>query len=58
MALVRVLFTTQPGLGHLLPLLPVADGLRDRGHDVLFAASASFADEIAAAGHTQPSSWP
>ena len=51
MALVRVLFTTQPGLGHLLPLLPVADGLRDRGHDVLFAASASFCDEIAAAGH-------
>ena len=48
----RVLFTTQPGLGHLMPLLPVADGLRDRGHDVLFAASASFVDEIAAAGHT------
>ena len=35
-----------------MPLLPVADGLRYRGHDVLFAASASFADEIAAGGHT------
>ena len=52
MALVRVLFTTQPGAGHLLPLVPVADGLRDRGHDVLFAASASFGVEIAASGHT------
>ena len=48
----RVLFTTQPGLGHLVPLLPVADGLRDRGHAVVFATSASFADAVARAGHT------
>ncbi|MET0326795.1 MAG: glycosyltransferase [Ilumatobacteraceae bacterium] len=48
----RVLFTTQPGVGHLLPLLPVADGLRDRGHEVLFAVSASFGPEISAAGHS------
>ena len=47
----RVLFTTQPGLGHLFPLLPVADGLRRRGHDVAFATSASFAPDVAAAGH-------
>ena len=46
----RVLFTTQPGVGHLHPLLPVAAGLRGRGHDVLFAASASFAGEIGRAG--------
>ncbi len=48
----RVLFTTQPGLGHLVPLLPVADGLRDRGHAVVFATSASFADDIVRAGHS------
>ena len=48
----RVLFTTQPGLGHLFPLLPVADGLRSRGHEVAFAASASFGRDVAAAGHT------
>lgn len=47
----RVLFTTQPGLGHLFPLLPVADGLCRRGHDVAFATSASFAPDVAAAGH-------
>ena len=46
----RVLFTTQPGVGHLHPLLPVAAGLRGRGHDVLFAVSASFAGEIGRAG--------
>ena len=48
----RILFTTQPGLGHLVPLLPVADGLRERGHSVVFATSASFADDVARAGHT------
>lgn len=47
----RVLFTTQPGLGHLFPLLPVADGLRHRGHDVVFATSSSFATDVTAAGH-------
>ena len=46
----RVLFTTQPGIGHLHPLLPIADGMRRRGHQVAFASSASFAAEIEAAG--------
>ena len=46
----RVLFTTQPGLGHLHPLLPVAAGLRCRGHDVAFASSASFGPQIVAEG--------
>jgi UDP:flavonoid glycosyltransferase YjiC (YdhE family) len=47
---VRVLFTTQPGLGHFHPLLPVAVGLRDRGHLVAFATSASFGRQVVAAG--------
>ncbi len=46
----RVLITTQPGVGHLHPLLPVAAGLRARGHHAAFASSASFAAEIVAAG--------
>jgi UDP:flavonoid glycosyltransferase YjiC (YdhE family) len=47
---VRFLFTTLPGVGHLHPLLPVAGGLRRRGHDVAIAASAPLGPEIAAAG--------
>jgi UDP:flavonoid glycosyltransferase YjiC (YdhE family) len=50
MGSVRVLFTTQPGLGHLHPLLPVAAGLQRRGHEVAFASSASFGEQIVAAG--------
>jgi UDP-glucoronosyl and UDP-glucosyl transferase len=46
----RVLFTTQPGIGHFHPLVPVAAGLRGRGHDVAFASSTSFASQIGAAG--------
>jgi UDP:flavonoid glycosyltransferase YjiC (YdhE family) len=47
---VRFLFTTLPGIGHLHPLLPVAAGLRRRGHDVAVAASAPLGPDIAAAG--------
>ena len=49
--MVRASFTTQPGLGHLFPLLPVAGALRAHGHEVAFAAAASFGREIVAAGH-------
>jgi UDP:flavonoid glycosyltransferase YjiC (YdhE family) len=47
---VRFLFTTLPGVGHLHPLLPVAVGLRDRGHAVVVAASAPLGPAITAAG--------
>ena len=30
----RILFSTTPALGHLLPLLPLARAARDHGHDV------------------------
>lgn len=46
----RFLFTSQPGTGHLHPLVPIARGLRDAGHDVAFASSASMAPEVTAAG--------
>jgi UDP:flavonoid glycosyltransferase YjiC (YdhE family) len=42
----RVLFTTQPGFGHLNPLLPYAVAVRDRGHDVRFASAPAFAEAI------------
>ena len=37
--LMRVLFTTQPGAGHFHPLVPLAQALRDVGHDVAFAGA-------------------
>lgn len=46
----RFLFTTIPGSGHFHPLVPTARALRRRGHDVVFAASPSFAPAIEAAG--------
>lgn len=42
----RVLFTTQPGFGHLNPLLPYAIAVRNSGHDVRFASAPAFADAI------------
>jgi UDP:flavonoid glycosyltransferase YjiC (YdhE family) len=33
----RVLITTSSGLGHVLPMVPLAHALRDRSHDVLWA---------------------
>jgi len=46
----RILFTTIPGSGHFNPLVPTAQALRLRGHDVAFAASPTFASTIEAAG--------
>jgi UDP:flavonoid glycosyltransferase YjiC (YdhE family) len=46
----RFLFTTIPGYGHFNPLVPTARALRERGHDVAFAASPSFASMVEAAG--------
>jgi UDP:flavonoid glycosyltransferase YjiC (YdhE family) len=39
---VKVLLTTHPGLGHLHPLIPLAAAIRDAGHEVAFACSASL----------------
>jgi UDP:flavonoid glycosyltransferase YjiC (YdhE family) len=46
----RFLFTTIPGSGHFHPLVPTARAVRRRGHDVVFAASPTFAPAIDAAG--------
>jgi UDP:flavonoid glycosyltransferase YjiC (YdhE family) len=46
----RFLFTTIPGSGHFHPLVPTAQALQRRGHDVAFAASPTFAPAIEASG--------
>ncbi len=46
----RLLFTTLPGSGHYHPMVPTAQALQRRGHDVAFAASPTFAPAIEAAG--------
>ncbi len=46
----RILFTTQPGLGHFHPLIPLAGALRDAGHEVAFACPPLFKPHVRAAG--------
>lgn len=46
----RIVFVTQPALGHLLPLLPLATAARDAGHDVVVVAGLSLAPAVAHAG--------
>jgi UDP:flavonoid glycosyltransferase YjiC (YdhE family) len=46
----RALFTVQPAIGHLHPLVPVARALTEAGHDVAFCSSASFHEDIEAFG--------
>lgn len=44
--LMRVLFVTRPGDGHLNPLVPVARALVGAGHKVRFATSGPFVNEV------------
>jgi MGT family glycosyltransferase len=46
----RVLFTTLPAYGAFQPLAPVARALGQAGHEVAFAASATFCRVVEAAG--------
>jgi UDP:flavonoid glycosyltransferase YjiC (YdhE family) len=46
----RILITTAPGVGHLLPLLPLAREARDRGNEVVIGGGASLATIIESAG--------
>jgi UDP:flavonoid glycosyltransferase YjiC (YdhE family) len=48
----RFLFTTTPFYGHLHPLVPLARALKEAGHEVAFAASASLEQVVKAAGFT------
>ena len=58
----RALVVTQPGDGHLNPLVPVARALVDAGHEVLAATSPSYVEdvertELAAVGIGPPYRW-
>jgi len=46
----RILVASSPGVGHLLPLLPIARAAVARGHDVRIAGGASLASIAASAG--------
>ena len=46
----RVLFTIQPGEGHVRPVTPLALALQDRGHQVRVATAASFAPVVRGLG--------
>lgn len=46
----RVLFSIIPGHGHFFPMLPMARALRDAGHGVVFASSASYGETIRSHG--------
>lgn len=47
----RILFTcTESGLGHLLPLLPIARAARRAGHAVVFACEPAMLPAVTAAG--------
>jgi UDP:flavonoid glycosyltransferase YjiC (YdhE family) len=48
----RVLFTVQPAIGHLHPLVPVAAALAAAGHEVTVCSSASFRADVEAFGLT------
>ena len=42
----RVLFVTEPGMGHVHPLLPVMHTLQARGHAVALATSRLYQERI------------
>lgn len=46
----RVLFTIQPGDGHVRPVTPLALALQDRGHQLRVATAASFAPVVRGLG--------
>ncbi len=54
----RIAFVTNPALGHLLPLVPLAQAARDAGHDVRVIAGASLARPVADAGLTLVAAGP
>ncbi len=48
----RTLFTVQPSIGHLHPLIPVANALAAAGHEVAICSATSFRCEVEAFGLT------
>lgn len=51
----RLLFSSSPLTGHLLPMLPLASAARRAGHEVIIASGPDLRDEIERRGFT---AWP
>jgi len=49
----RIAVVSNPALGHVLPLLPLATAARDAGHEVVVLAGSSVAGAVAGAGLRQ-----
>jgi UDP:flavonoid glycosyltransferase YjiC (YdhE family) len=47
---VRVLFSSTTGIGHILPMVPLARAFAAAGHDVLWATGAHVVDTVEGAG--------
>jgi UDP:flavonoid glycosyltransferase YjiC (YdhE family) len=47
---VKILVTSTPGLGHVIPLVPLAQAFVRRGHEMLWATGADAGPTITAAG--------
>src|SRR4029079_18003677 len=46
----RMLFTSSPGVGHLLPILPVAAAAQAAGHEVMVGVCSSLAPLVTRTG--------
>ncbi|MGI8809766.1 MAG: glycosyltransferase [Acidimicrobiales bacterium] len=46
----RILFTSNPGLGHIHPMVPLAAALAGRGHEVRWAVAPDVCSRLEAAG--------
>lgn len=48
----KVLMVTQPGLGHLHPMIPVAQALQQARHQIIFACAEAFRPRVESMGFT------
>ncbi len=52
MAIMRILFTAGPLVGHVFPMLPLMDAARDAGHEVVMATGAEMVPDLQRRGFT------
>ena len=52
MAIMRVLFTASPLVGHVFPMLPLMYAARDAGHEVVMATGAEMVPDLRRRGFT------
>jgi UDP:flavonoid glycosyltransferase YjiC (YdhE family) len=43
---VKILFSTRPAFGHVYPIIPLAQAAREAGHDVRFATTGRFLEQL------------